>query len=856
MMPSPWPPVLRSVALISLWTLRTDAAADSHNHSRQSDSTSVATTCDAITINYITHSLPQSCLTSTWTKVGPSTVDSTINATLDAAESDATAPKSSGDPVAHTTSAESEHESQDATGDGSNKPFMSFEDWKEMMLRKTGQDPHDLGSRNPSQRRPDDRAPPDMGHAGLGEEDEISLNFDSYLDNSNKAGERRENAAGSHTDGHGDAVVGDLVAYDDGLPSTHRSKDAGKTCKERFSYSSFDAGATVLKSGRGAKNTKAILVENKDSYMLLECSTREKFVIVELSDDILIDTIVLANFEFFSSMIRHFRVSVSDRYPVKTEWWKELGTFEARNSRDIQPFLIENPQIWAKYVQIEFLTHYGNEYYCPVSLLRVHGSRMLDSWKDTHAEEESEVLQVDSTKEAPPNSKVKVPDHQETADVSDSAESPSCATTASPQVFVRIAATCEASLDYTDKHMPSRHDAKIGYSGTERAYEARPDPVEGRGTSNIHVARTESSVIEDTPTAPPTTASPTVLPSVKSASSSLSSSSGAEVAVNSTVQVTSTKTASNSETSTTVVSVHKSSPSGAPGGKNRTSGASSSSTASPPVQEGFFKAITKRLHQVESNLTLSLQYVEDQARHLQESLHRTEQKQISKAHIFLENLNQTVLAELRSVREQYDQIWQSTVIALESQREQSQREIVALSTRLNLLADEVVFQKRMAIVQAVLLLSCLILVIFSRGVSLPYLAPFTDQTTGTPFLSTASPRSQALYGPAFDAARDDASLFEKHDVDYVPVTLSSQGQHANSVLRRHDQRPAEEHAAMLQCEHLSPPPTPNMADDMLVSKTLRQPHEVAQNDLRYASSILQSSVRKPLPALPENPSSP
>ncbi|KAK7429496.1 hypothetical protein QQZ08_003875 [Neonectria magnoliae] len=719
---------------------------------------------------------------------------------------------------------------------------MSFEDWKEMMLRKTGQDPHDLGSRNPNQRRPDDRAPPDMGHAGLGEEDEISLNFDSYLDNSNKAGEQREHATGSHGDVHGDVVIGDPVAYDDGLPSTHRSKDAGKTCKERFSYSSFDAGATVLKSGRGAKNTKAILVENKDSYMLLECSTREKFVIVELSDDILIDTIVLANFEFFSSMIRHFRVSVSDRYPVKTEWWKELGTFEARNSRDIQPFLIENPQIWAKYVQIEFLTHYGNEYYCPVSLLRVHGSRMLDSWKDTHAEEESEVLQIDSLKEAPPNSKVEAPGYKETADVSDSAESPSsCATTTSPHVFVRVAATCEASLNHTDKHMPPRHDAKLGYSGTERAYEARPDPVEGRGTSNIHVARTESSVIEDTPTALPTTASPTVLPSVKSASSSLSSSSGADVAVNSTAQVTSTKTVSNSEMSTTVVSVHKSSPSGAPGGKNRTSGTGGSSTASPPVQEGFFKAITKRLHQVESNLTLSLQ---------------TEQKQISKAHIFLENLNQTVLAELRSVREQYDQIWQSTVIALESQREQSQREIVALSTRLNLLADEVVFQKRMAIVQAVLLLSCLILVIFSRGVSLPYLAPFTDQTTGTPFLSTSSPRPQALYGPAFDTARDDVSLFEKQDVDYIPVTLSSQGHHPNSVSRRHDQRSAEEHAVMLQCEHLSPPPTPNMVDDLLIPKTVRQPHEAAQSDHRYASSILQSSVRKPLPALPENPSSP
>ncbi|KPM36886.1 hypothetical protein AK830_g9662 [Neonectria ditissima] len=841
-MPSPWLNPLCFVVLTILGTSHITAAADLQNRTRETDATRVATTCDAITINYITHSLPQSCLTNTWTSTGQPTIDASLNATINTADSDAIAPTSSGDLVPDATSTESQHESQDV-GDGSNKPFMSFEDWKEMMLRKTGQDPQDLGSRNPNQRRPDDRAPPDMGHAGLGEEDEISLNFDSYLDNSNKAGDQREYSAGSHSDGAGEAGVGDPVAYDDGLPSTSRSKDAGKTCKERFSYSSFDAGATVLKSGRGAKNTKAILVENKDSYMLLECSTPEKFVIVELSDDILIDTIVLANFEFFSSMIRHFRVSVSDRYPVKTEWWKELGTFEARNSRDIQPFLIENPQIWAKYVQIEFLTHYGNEYYCPVSLLRVHGSRMLDSWKDTHAEDEPEMAQVDSPKEAQPASKVEVPDQHETADTSSSAESPStCATTARSHVFVQTAITCEASPSHTEEDMPPRQDARIAHSGSERAHDVRSDSAEGRGTSKMHVAKTESSRVEDVPTAPPTTASPTVLPSVKSVSSSSSStSSRADVAVNSTAQVTSTKPASNSDTSTTVVSINKPSPSGAPAGKNRTSGTGGSSTASPPVQEGFFKAITKRLHQVESNLTLSLQYVEDQARHLQESLHRTEQKQISKAQLFLENLNQTVLAELRSVREQYDQIWQSTVIALETQREQSQREIVALSARLNFLADEVVFQKRMAIVQAVLLLSCLILVIFSRGASLPYLAPLMDQASGTPFLSSASPRTRGLYQPAFNAARDEEPLFDKQEVDYLPATLSTQGHYANPISRLHDQHSDENLAAPLQCERLSPPTTPNLVDDLVMPKVARQPHPVASTDLRYASSVMQSS---------------
>jgi hypothetical protein len=41
-----------------------------------------------------------------------------------------------------------------------------------------------------------------------------------------------------------------------------------------------------------------------------------------------------------------------------------------------------------RYLRIEFRSHYGNEYYCPVSLLRVYGLTHLDEWKwETWAEE-------------------------------------------------------------------------------------------------------------------------------------------------------------------------------------------------------------------------------------------------------------------------------------------------------------------------------------------------------------------------------------------------------------------------------------------------------------------------------------
>ncbi|KAM0275834.1 hypothetical protein ACHAQH_007344 [Verticillium albo-atrum] len=227
--------------------------------------------------------------------------------------------------------------------------FISFEDWKELKAREAGRDTQDL--------KHDPEKVPTGSHAeGWREANDIALKLEAVSEElSSIAAPPRQTSAG-HANHEQQA---EPVLYDDGKAQYYRSKDAGKTCKERFSYSSFDAGASVLKTNNGAKNAKAVLVENKDSYMLLECAADNKFAIVELTDDILIDTVVLANFEFFSSMIRHFRVSVSDRYPVKVDKWKDLGVFEAKNSRDIQPFLVQNPLIWANHDDIHNQTNVG-----------------------------------------------------------------------------------------------------------------------------------------------------------------------------------------------------------------------------------------------------------------------------------------------------------------------------------------------------------------------------------------------------------------------------------------------------------------------------------------------------------------
>ncbi|KAM7200274.1 Sad1 / UNC-like C-terminal domain containing protein [Rhypophila sp. PSN 637] len=727
--------------------------------------------CESRTVNYITHTLPQQCLKTAWTSSAPTDgqregitatgtdAGPTPSITVSAGASSTEVPVPEQEEAPNKQSqGEDGAEGEDMT----TTTFMSFEEWKEMMLRKSG-DPANIKGRKPNEHRESKGERDAAGMANdldsLGDDAEISLDFDAL---SEKVSEITAPAAGSPAVPTTETRKEEQVLQGDGVAQYYRSKDAGKTCKERFSYSSFDAGATILKTSPGAKNAKAILVENKDSYMLLECRSKNKFVIVELSDDILVDTVVLANFEFFSSMIRTFKVSVSDRYPGK---WLDLGTFEARNSRDIQPFLVEHPQIYTKYIRIEFLTHYGNEHYCPVSLLRVHGTRLLDGWKDPPEQEEPEQI------EAPPQEAEKVETGQDRGSTQEEARPSSVAkenatepwvmpepdwTPWDPLIHFSLSpGTCASRSPTTGEPTPvSTGQDQIGRADT-------PGGGQSSGETGAHeTARPSTPTVVIVSQVPPTPHARATDPSAPAAAPDSSSPQPSGDASQKVSQVRGETV----ETPQTPPSAKAAKPStGTPTtSRNKTTAASGAASASPTVQESFFKSVTKRLQALESNTTLSLQYIEQQSRFLQEVLLTIEKKQVNRVDSFLNTLNETVLTELRNVRTQYDQIWQSTVIALETQRDQSEREIVALSTRLNVLAEEVVFQKRMAILQSVLLLSCLVLVIFSRGLG----GPSSTIDSNNPNLMSPSPPQRR--GARF-------MTYDFNNSPSPPATLRSRG---------------------------------------------------------------------------------
>ncbi|PTB35413.1 uncharacterized protein TrAFT101_011289 [Trichoderma asperellum] len=804
-----------------IFALLSSDLAWANDQSRQAEKASSPSTpgqCEVRTINYITHTLPSLCFKSSWTDSLPTPTKLPVTGDSYNTTQHVTRPPVE-EQAPPSATEQTDTFTDTSAGDTFATPFMSFEDWKKMMLEQTGQDPQDLHLRNSSGRQKADRPSPELDDVGLGEEGEISLVFDDYGEEGPKPGTPTDSA----NTNSGDDVDNTLMSKDGKTP-IHRSKDAGKTCKERFSYSSFDAGATILKAGPQAQNAKAILVENKDTYMLLECAAQNKYVIVELSDDILIDTIVIANFEFFSSMVRHFRVSVSDRYPVKMDKWREVGIFEAANSRDIQAFLVENPQIWAKYVRLEFLTHYGNEYYCPVSILRVHGSRMLDSWKDSETNREDEVHEEDEEDLPVPTIATQPVAAGPNPQPRDKNETlPELASTCLPRVdeapFPQIKETCAVSPIAAGDAKSGDQSSGQTDEGTKR--QTKDGVVESDAASQDS-PKSDATQARDVSSAPPIKQTDPSKPTTDNAQTSAESPDAAGSGSGST--------------------------------KSRTTSASS---ATPTVQGSFYNSITKRLQQVESNLTLSLKYVEDQSRIMQDALRRTEQQQVTKLTRFLGDLNHTVLAEMRNVREQYEQIWQSTVLALESQREQSERDIVALSTRLNLLADEVVFQKRMAIVQAILLLSCLFLVIFSRGVPIPYLAALQEQAGGIAYPSTSPYPGQGSHNlyksdagttPGEQTLLDSVPVVSVSSFEAAPNVPSKRIPHSLSETTEPHEPIREDGEKEYPRRH--PLPSPPVEDKYQYVHYLDQ--EPRFHSLHHATPAHPNTPRKPLPSLPEH----
>ena len=778
-------------------------------------------TCVSGSVNYITHTLPQQCATSSrsgassapsvssrehaksedteradrvtatsaldsperateqlvsatgsHTGTAASTVPERLQSTQTTKESQtltATETSTSTTTVSSTVSEVESEAETDSPLDNAN--FLSFEEWRKENLEKAGQSPEHVGQQHRSSGDAKARSRPGINNAldVLGEDSEIELDFSGF----------GSAARAGHTHGDGGGNSGSTSSQPGSMdlekaPTNTglRSKDAGKTCKERTNYASFDCAATVVKTNKECKSSTSVLIENKDSYMLNVCGITNKFFIVELCDDILVDTVVLANYEFFSSIFRTFRLSVSDRYPVKADRWKELGIFEARNTRDVQAFLVEQPLIWARYLRVEFLSHYGNEYYCPVSLIRVHGTTMMEEFR--HQEEiargeyPEEGVEAEATgtvtqepekaSQAADESVVESIPVKETKSADEKlASTGTPSVTKEPGVVSPDAAIAQTASNSTrdQTSLPTTDQLEQGNTSSMYHSTEKTESVD-RDSSAIPVSATSSAAAQPRTSNSQQYANATGVASIMigdgpvfSGSNSTNSNSSTVVFSPSSKAPTTTSSKSDStptvspsaigsqpvSVSTATIKTNGIPPSPTPESTKPTSTSLSYSSSShsasssispshpsppqplPSTQESFFKSIHKRLQSLESNATLSLQYIESQSRNLRDAFSKVEKRQIRKTEDFLKILNSSVVGELESFRRQYDLLWQSTVLELEAQRMGHERELGMVGERLGVLAEELVWLRRMVGALGLGLGICFGVLIFSTSFS-------------------------------------------------------------------------------------------------------------------------------------------
>ena len=170
--------------------------------------------------------LPQQCLTSSPVPLSSSESVGDTAATSLTATATATTTSADGD---ITTGDGDVNLGEDGDDELSTGAFMSFEEWKAMMLAKSDQEALDAKPRKRPDRRGEGQPAGDFDT--LGEEGEISLDFDAYSD---KISEITAGTRPTYQEKDKEEQS-DLAAFDADL-AAYRSKDAGKTCKERFSY--------------------------------------------------------------------------------------------------------------------------------------------------------------------------------------------------------------------------------------------------------------------------------------------------------------------------------------------------------------------------------------------------------------------------------------------------------------------------------------------------------------------------------------------------------------------------------------------------------------------------------------------
>jgi hypothetical protein len=204
--------------------------------------------------------------------------------------------------------------------------------------------------------------------------------------------------AGAAPDADGGVTPGTTTSDEDVADQVEDAEDEDDDDDDipvkAVNYAHKNAGAIILYSSPRFKGTSNLLVSDNDKYAISPCSDK-KSVVISLSEDILVKVIVLSNFEKYSSSVKEFQVLGSQHYDPgnsKTKW-HDLGKYSAKPTSSGEETFELKEASWTRYLKFRFITHFGNEHYCTITQIKVHGSTMVqgfheqyDPWMGVEAE--------------------------------------------------------------------------------------------------------------------------------------------------------------------------------------------------------------------------------------------------------------------------------------------------------------------------------------------------------------------------------------------------------------------------------------------------------------------------------------
>lgn len=176
----------------------------------------------------------------------------------------------------------------------------------------------------------------------------------------------------------------------------HGSNGHGKGPKVKSkNYASPDCGSKLLTANPEASHASKVIHANKDEYLLNKCRDKTWFVI-ELCESIRPQKFDIANFELFSNLPKDIHVLASHRYPSR-DWTPLARARGQEGNRAVQSFPIETEDFF-KYIKVEVHSHYGSEFFCPISLFRIYGLsefEVIDTVEEPEEPEEPEEVFID-----------------------------------------------------------------------------------------------------------------------------------------------------------------------------------------------------------------------------------------------------------------------------------------------------------------------------------------------------------------------------------------------------------------------------------------------------------------------------